>query len=148
MSPDEKRRGLGILMAGLQRRWRRLLDHVLAEAGFNDATWPPLLHLAITGDGINQTELAARVGLDGSSLVRLLDIMESRSLIERRPGADDRRTKLIFLTPEGHSAAEEVRTIIARAESEILGDISDDEIALMTDAVFRIDDRIQNFNGR
>lgn len=148
MSPDEQRRGLGILMAGLHRRWRRLLDRVLAEAGFNDATWPPLLHLAVTGDGINQTELAARVGLDGSSLVRLLDIMEVRGLIERRPGADDRRTKLIFLTQDGHNAAEDIHTIIARAEAEILADISDSEVALMTDAVFRIDDRIQNFNGR
>jgi MarR family transcriptional regulator, transcriptional regulator for hemolysin len=148
MSPIEQRAGLGILMAGLQRRWRRLLDHVLAEAGFNDATWPPLLHLAITGDGINQTELAARVGLDGSSLVRLLDLMETRGLIERRAGSEDRRTKLIFLTPDGHAAARDIRTIIMNVEADILADIDDTEIAMMTDAAFRIDDRIQTYNGR
>ncbi|WP_410859550.1 MarR family winged helix-turn-helix transcriptional regulator, partial [Paraburkholderia sp. SIMBA_054] len=49
-----------------------------------DATWVPLVHLHQTGGGLTQKELAALVGIDGSSLVRLLDILCRQGLAERR----------------------------------------------------------------
>src|SRR3546814_991440 len=65
----------GIRFSLLARRWRQVLDAHLATAGLSDATWIPLVHPSETGGGITQKELAALVGIDGSCLVRLLDIL-------------------------------------------------------------------------
>ena len=92
---------LGFLMVTLTRQWRRFVEEQLAVSGLTDATWTPLLHLRAWGDGVTQKELAERVGLDGSSLVRLLDILEGKGWVERRADPADRRSKRIFLTEEG-----------------------------------------------
>ena len=96
-------------MVTLTRQWRRLVEEQLAASGLTDATWTPLIHLRAWGDGVTQKELAERVGLDSSSLVRLLDILEGKSLVERRADSADRRSKRIFLTTEGHAAGPERR---------------------------------------
>ncbi len=72
--PANPKRLLGVRLVGLGRRWRKTLDAQLAAEGLSDAVWTPLVHLHRLGDGISQTELAAAVGLDGSSLVRLAAI--------------------------------------------------------------------------
>lgn len=46
-------------------------------------------------------ELARFLGIDGAAVTRHLDRMEQRGLIRRRPGATDRRSVAISLTPEG-----------------------------------------------
>src|SRR3546814_3268371 len=78
-----------------------VLNAHLATAGLPDATWIPLVHLSETGGGITQKELAALVGIDGSSLVRLIDILCRKGLVERRADESDGRARLIHLTPAG-----------------------------------------------
>src|SRR5690606_36107404 len=91
----------GIRFSLLARRWRRALDARLAAGGLSDATWVPLVHLQESGGGITQKELAALVGIDGSSLVRVLDILSRQGLVERRLDEADGRARLVYLTPTG-----------------------------------------------
>ena len=86
-APITPRSRFGIRFALLARRWRQSLDAHLAEAGLSDATWVPLVHLHESGGGITQKDLAALVGIDSSSLVRLLDILCRQGLAERRVDA-------------------------------------------------------------
>lgn len=137
------RRRFGIHLVGLARRWRRALDQRLAVIGLTDATWAPLVHLAELGDGRCQKELAAAVGIDESTLVRLLDLLVERGLVERQPSPRDRRLKLVHLTPAGHTAVRDIRAKLARIEDQLLEDLSDPEIAQMTAAFDRIDARIR-----
>ena len=51
----------------LTRRWRQVLDAEFQFSGLTDATWRPLLHLYLRGDGIRQKDLAASVGIEGPS---------------------------------------------------------------------------------
>ena len=121
----------GIIFSLLARRWRRSIEAHLAAAGLTDATWVPLVHLKETGGGISQKELAALVGVDGSSLVRVLDILAREGLIERRRDESDGRAKLIHLTPQGESRVSEIRQELGRAEEAILSELSDRDIAAM-----------------
>ena len=82
---------LGVRFALLARRWRRVLDARLAASGLSDATWVPLVHLEESGGGVTQKELAALVGIEGSSLVRLIDILGRQGLVERRVDTTDGR---------------------------------------------------------
>ncbi|MDH7787152.1 MarR family transcriptional regulator for hemolysin [Ochrobactrum sp. 19YEA23] len=132
----------GIRFSLLARRWRRALDARLAEAGLSDATWVPLIHLQATGGGVTQKELAALVGIDGSSLVRLLDILSRQELVERRVDENDNRARLIFLTPKGEQRVTEIRRELAKGEEDMLADISDADLAAMLDHFDSIEKRL------
>jgi MarR family transcriptional regulator for hemolysin len=138
----ELHRRIGIRLVGLARRWRQALDARLESAGLSDATWAPLVHLHELGDGISQTQLAAAVGLDGSSLVRLLDILVDQALIERRPHSDDRRVKRVHLTPAGRRAVTSIRKRLAAVEDELLADLSEEEARTLLRAFEKIETRI------
>lgn len=142
MQHTTSRARFGFIFSGTARRWRREHDLALAEIGMSDATWPPLVHLDLSGGGISQTELATRVGIDGSSLVRLLDLLADRGWVERRTDPNDRRARLLFLTPDGEAASRRVRDLLERTEKEMLGDVSDAELDAALSVIERIDARI------
>ncbi len=146
--PSSARARFGIRFSLLARRWRRALDERLVAAGLSDATWAPLVHLQETGGGITQKELAALVGIDGSSLVRLLDILSHQHLVERRVDETDSRARLIYLTPEGEARVAAIRQELAKGEEEMLVDISDDEIAAMLQHFDRIEKRLSALQAR
>ncbi len=137
--PDHPRALFGIRFSLLARRWRRFLDARLTAVGLTDATWIPLVHLHRTGGGISQKELATLVGVDSSSLVRVLDILERRNLIDRRRDSRDGRLRLIFLSQEGKSHVEQIRREVAAAEEAILMPLDDGELAVLLDAIDRLD---------
>lgn len=53
------------------------------------------------GHALRLTTLAAEAGLSLSRVSRILDVLQRRGLVERRPDADDTRAKNAWLTPEG-----------------------------------------------
>ena len=140
-SPSLRSR-FGIRFSLLARRWRRVLDAHLARAGLTDATWAPLVHLKESGGGITQKDLAARVGVDGSSLVRVIDILARQNLVERKRDAGDGRARLIHLTAEGERRVAAIRRELARGEEAMLADLSDAEVAAMLAHLDRIEARI------
>lgn len=139
-SPPSAR--FGFHLVGLARRWRRHLDEGLASAGLTDATWRPLIHLSRAGGELHQKDLAARVGIDGSTLVRLLDILETQGLIARRVDMQDRRAKRLALTPAGVSAVKTIRRRIAAVEQSVLEGIDEADLKVALDVFARIEARI------
>ena len=113
----------------LTRRWRQLLDNEFHSAGLTDATWRPLLHLYLLGDGIRQKELAASVGIEGPSLVRLIDTLAGKGLIQRSEDVADRRAKLLRLTPKGLVVVARIRETVTSLENLLLNPFSDSEIS-------------------
>lgn len=136
------RHRFGFQFVTLARQWRRRIDGELAGAGLTDAIWTPLIHLAEGGDGISQTELAERVGLDGSSLVRLIDLLEGRGLIERRIDPADRRARHIHLTGAGRAEVGLLRSRLYRIEAGLLADLDDETLERMLAGFERIAARI------
>ncbi|MGB6009118.1 MarR family winged helix-turn-helix transcriptional regulator [Castellaniella sp.] len=132
----------GIRFSLLARRWRRRLDAHLAQAGLTDATWVPLIHLDETGGGMTQKDLALLVGVDGSSLVRVLDILERQGLIERRRSETDGRARLVHLTPDGKRRVAGIRQELGAGERALLSGLSEDEIDTLLRCFDRIDERI------
>jgi MarR family transcriptional regulator for hemolysin len=141
-SPLDPHQRIGIRLVGLARRWRQALDSRLSAVGLTDATWAPLMHLHELGSGISQSDLAAAVGLDGSSLVRLLDILVERALIERRPHAVDRRVKVVHLTPAGRRTVASIRKRLHAIESELLADVDAQDAQVVLRVFERIEVRI------
>ena len=67
-----------------------------------------------------QLVLAAKVGVDRTVLTYLLDDLESRGLLTRRPNPRDRRARQVVLTPEGESRLAGIRERMAEEEDHLL----------------------------
>src|SRR5690349_6944925 len=67
-----------------------------------------------------QIQLAARAGLDKTTMVSTVDELEKRGLAERRPSATDRRARIIAVTEKGREAAEEGQRLVDRAHGDVL----------------------------
>lgn len=70
-----------------------------------------ILMLVEANPGVAQGRLAEAVGLDRSTMVGVIDVLEARGLVERRRG-EDRRTNGLWLTRAG-------RALLARARKRI-----------------------------
>lgn len=133
----------GMQFVQLARRWRQAVNDELGAIGFTDATWTPLFYLARFGDDVSQKELAQRAGLDTSSIVRLLDILEKDGQIARRADDRDRRAKRIVLTGKGRSSVEAISRVLISAETTLLEELDDEEIEDLLSAFEKIDEKIK-----
>lgn len=149
MSCDEMealRKRVGIKLALLARAWRRAIDCALSDLGLTDATWAPLLHLDEYGEGITQKELAFRVGVDASTLVRVLDILSERGLIERTADIGDRRARKIYLTKAGRRVLSDLQRARDTVDAKVLSDVDDEDIAGMMKAFRKMDAQLQEMH--
>jgi MarR family transcriptional regulator, transcriptional regulator for hemolysin len=131
MSPRRpaRRDAFGSLLSRAARQWRRAADLRLQPFELTEATWLPLVHIARAPEAPRQKDLAASMSLDGSSVVRLLDNLEAAGLIKRKEGENDRRAKIILLTPRGRAIADQVETVARRIRGDALAGLSDKDIA-------------------
>jgi len=60
-----------------------------------------VLHLIEPERPVPMGQLAATLACDASNVTGLVDRLESRGLVARRPSAGDRRVKVLVLTPSG-----------------------------------------------
>ena len=90
-----------LLLAG--RQWRRAADAEVERHGISDATALPLVLIGRMAGEPRQNALAEAVGIEGPSLVRLLDQLEKAGLVVRKEDPTDRRAKVLSLTPAGRS---------------------------------------------
>lgn len=69
----------------------------------------PLGHLLMSLDEPTpMSELARNMGFDASHITSIVDKLEARRLVERRPDANDRRVKRIVITPAGQAVRDRI----------------------------------------
>ena len=77
----------------------------------------------------SQHDIAQRMGVDRTTMVALVDELEARGLVQRRPDARDRRKNVVALTEAGRTTLEGATRAVDEAERRFLGPLSDDEAA-------------------
>ncbi len=83
---------------------------------------PPLfriLNLIDAAEGRSQQAIGEAIQIPPSRMVALVDELESRGLVERRPDPDDRRVRALYLTRKGQAKLARGREI-AQAHEEAL----------------------------
>lgn len=129
----------GFRLAHVARRLRQAVDDELRAYGLTDATWRPLAYVGRLGEGVRQRELAEALGIQGPSLVRLLDTLERRGLIERREEEDDRRARGIYLTHSGRKLQRRILRISDSIQERVLGSAHPDDL----EACMRLFDHVE-----
>ena len=97
---------------------------VLSAHSISEASASPLIWIGRLGGGVRQTVLANRVGIEGASLVRLLDQLEGMGLVVRRDDPTDRRAKGLWLTDEGAALVAEIEAVVDGVRGSILKNIT------------------------
>ncbi len=118
----------GMQLANLSRGWRAELDRRLADLGLSQARWLVLLHLARFEEPPTQRELAQSVGVEGPTLARLLDSLESQGLVRRQAVVEDRRAKKILLCDTAKPLIEQIETIATALRHELFEGIDEDDL--------------------
>lgn len=92
---------LGFALHDSARLMRKRFEQRARHVGLTRSQWQVLAMLS-THEGIHQKGLADLLELESITLVRLLDKMAERGLVERRRHPTDRRLSLLFLTEQAH----------------------------------------------
>ena len=130
MQSQSDRARFGQLLTRVARYWRRAVDQSLAECGLSQATALPLLLLSRRGADARQGVLAEELGLEGPSLVRVIEMLVSDRLVTRREDPTDRRAKLLTLTPEGRARVQEIEAAIDKMREQVLAGTDDADFAI------------------
>ena len=96
------------------------VEHALAEEGFPPLTWYDVLSTLARApeNAARPRDLGCGVSISRSGLTRLLDRMESASLVERRSCPTDRRGTWVVLTGAGSEMLERMRPVYERELAE------------------------------
>lgn len=71
-------------------------------------------------DAAIQLEIATAMGIDPSTIVTLVDELESAGLAKRRPHPKDRRAREVTITAKGRRQLERARQMAFQVEDEVL----------------------------
>jgi MarR family transcriptional regulator, transcriptional regulator for hemolysin len=96
---------------------RAHLEVALAAEGEALSTFI-VLDVVARGEGKRQRELADGVRIEGATMTRHLDRLESRSLVARRRDPVDRRAVLVDLTDRGRRTYERLRIVVRATRAE------------------------------
>lgn len=104
-------------------------ERLIKEAGINleRALFPLLVGIERLGP-IGVVELAERVGRDHSTVSRQVAKLEGSGLVERRPGAADRRVREAVITPKGKTMTDHVDAARERIAREIFASWQQDDV--------------------
>jgi len=105
------------------RGWRLAVDRRLKDLGMSQASWLTVAVAAKSKVPLAQIELANRVGVEGATMVAMLDRLAKSGLIVRVPSETDRRVKLVKLTAEGTKLYDKVRTEANAVRKQLLSGI-------------------------
>ena len=73
-----------------------------------------------THPGIDATRLSAVIAFDRSTLGNVIERLESKAWVERKPSRDDKRVKLLYLTKAGEALLRTIMPSVDRAQARML----------------------------
>ena len=112
--------------ASLRTTWNAVSKMYNREASkFNSTMAMGFALLNIDPEGITSSSLGPKLGMESTSLSRLLKSMEDKKLIERLPNPSDGRSVLIFLTTFGKEKRVDSRAVVLNFNNLIENKLSD-----------------------
>ena len=88
-----------------------------------------MLALVDAQDEVSQSDIARKLGIERSGMVNLIDGLEAKGYLERRPHPSDRRVYQLKLTRSGGECLRTHHGAVRSHEDRILAALSDDERA-------------------
>lgn len=110
------------------RLWRKMAREKAGKHGVSEAASAPLVWIERLGENARQNALADAVGIEGASLVRLIDELEGSGLVTRAPDPSDRRANIVSLTPRGREVVAEVNEDVMALRQQVFAGLPASDI--------------------
>ena len=132
--------------SALRSTWQLVSRMYNKEASKFDSTMATgFALLSIDPDGTPSTTLGPKMGMESTSLSRLLSTMEERKLIYRTQNPNDRRSILIHLTSFGKEKRDDSKAVVLHFNKKIENSLSTEKINIFFEVMNCIKENSQNF---
>ncbi|MDB5398710.1 MAG: MarR family transcriptional regulator, transcriptional regulator for hemolysin [Acetobacteraceae bacterium] len=134
---NEFHRDLLFLLNDVARLLRVEADKRARLHGMTRAQWAILIRLD-RQPGISQKELSELLEVEPITVARLIDRLEARGMVERRPDPRDRRIWRLHLLRPARDVLHEIDEQRADMTRIVTAGIDDDSIEIMTETLVRM----------
>jgi DNA-binding MarR family transcriptional regulator len=132
--------------SALRSTWQLVSRMYNKEASKFDSTMATgFALLSIDPDGTPSTTLGPKMGMESTSLSRLLSTMEERKLIYRTQNPNDGRSILIHLTSFGKEKRDDSKAVVLHFNKKIEDSLSTEKINIFFEVMNCIKENSQNF---
>jgi MarR family transcriptional regulator, transcriptional regulator for hemolysin len=132
------RNSIGFLINRTTKGYIKALDSQLREkVGVTIGQWKVIVMLA-DQNGLTQKEIADRLGLDGATLIPIIDKMEEEGLVVRKVDSRDRRNNRIYRTDRADALWDKMVQCASDVKEISLKGIPDENIKILRDTLENI----------
>ena len=126
----------------LIRRAQQIAVALFAQeaAGVEDITPVQfsILNALMDQPGVDQVTLAAAVAFDPATFGSVITRLEVKTWVRRQADENDRRRKLLFITPEGVRTVQSLKTVVTKVQKKILEPLPAQEQKQLVDLLARL----------
>ena len=138
---DSDQRHFGWLVTDVARLMRTVFDRRVRALGLTRPQWLALVRLK-RKPGASQSELADMMEIEKAPAGKIVDRMEEKGWVERRPDISDRRINRIHLTDRGERVYAAIQPISQSTIDDALDDLSSVERERLTALLARVKTRL------
>jgi DNA-binding MarR family transcriptional regulator len=110
---------MGYLLKHAHARFQAIQHEALSPLGLNGRTLAVLVEAADDAPVLQQ-RIGERLGVDRTTMVALIDSLEAAGFVQRRSDPNDRRGRLVLLTPAGEKVLADGLEASERVETAFL----------------------------
>jgi DNA-binding MarR family transcriptional regulator len=135
--PEGLTRYTGFLVAKAHQRLWTLFGDECKKIGI-DVPCGGVLWLLDDEGSMSQQQLGRKLRIDRTTMVKMVDQLESRKLVRRKDHPEDRRVYLVELTPAGKKALAALQKVADQMEKKLLIGFTEDERMLIRRALLTL----------
>ncbi|MDB5801227.1 MAG: hypothetical protein JWL63_2166 [Rhodocyclales bacterium] len=121
------------------RTWRLAIDRRLKDLGLSQASWMTIAMAAKASAPLSQIELAQRLGVEGSTMVSMIDRLVKAGLLVRQASETDRRVKFVVLTDQGNALYGRVKAEADAFRLELMANVDADKLLIATELLEQLE---------
>jgi MarR family transcriptional regulator, lower aerobic nicotinate degradation pathway regulator len=127
---------LGLLLRQAHQRARKGFNDALEPLGLEGRHFGVLMTLSRLGPA-TQARLIVELNSDKSAMLRTVDDLEQRGLVQRRPVPDDRRSHTVELTAKGRQQTAAAGDVAERVGEQVFAGLTAAEQRTLRDLLAR-----------
>jgi DNA-binding MarR family transcriptional regulator len=129
------------------RRWRKIANDRIKPLRQTMARGETLYLVAYSDEELNQSELARLIGVEGPTMVRMLDALSQEGLIERQQSHEDLRVTINRITDKGRQVVRKIMRITNELRREVLQDVDREELRITNKVLAQILRRLETLTN-
>jgi DNA-binding MarR family transcriptional regulator len=128
---------LGHLLKKAYLQFTGLTSAALEPLGITAMEWAALLRFD-EEPLLSQAALARLLGIDRTTMVALVDELEGKGLVTRRPHREDRRKNVVELTAKGRGLKKRAAALVDGCERQFLSALTDSDAQQLKSALHTV----------